>query len=280
MPFRILILVVTMLAMGAGVDITVARQPPSRPNVVLIITDDLGYGDLGSYGGTDAKTPNLDRLARDGVRLTDAYERPELFPTRAALISGRYQQRVGIEWPLASATDQDRGQPVTGASLPALLKKNGYTTGLGGKWPLGFKSEFGPHAHGFDEFFGFLSGALDYYSHLRGDGVPDLYENTMPVESPPISPTKSRGARSALSIVTAARRFSRGGLQRHPLAVPATRSSAVGSQAVPRLRKPAIADCFRVPRIRCRPHVKTMCGCSSALTRALAPSCQRSNVMG
>jgi arylsulfatase A-like enzyme len=71
---------------------------------------------------------------------------------------------------------------VTGASLPALLKKNGYATGLIGKWHLGFKSEFGPNAHGFDEFFGFVSGAVDYYTHRRGDGTADLYENTTPVE--------------------------------------------------------------------------------------------------
>jgi arylsulfatase A-like enzyme len=72
---------------------------------------------------------------------------------------------------------------VTGASLPALLKKSGYSTGLIGKWHLGFKPEFGPNAHGFDEFFGFVSGAVDYYSHRRGDGTPDLYENNKPVES-------------------------------------------------------------------------------------------------
>jgi arylsulfatase A-like enzyme len=184
MTLRILLFVVAMIgAASSSVEIIESRQA-SRPNVVLIITDDLGYGDLGSYGGTDAKTPNLDRLARDGVRLTDAYSNgANCSPTRSALITGRYQQRVGIEWPLASERDLDRGLPVTGASLPALLKKNGYATGLIGKWHLGFKPEFGPNAHGFDEFFGFLSGAVDYYSHLRGDGVADLYENTTPVES-------------------------------------------------------------------------------------------------
>src|SRR5262245_35918259 len=73
----------------------------NKPNVILIIMDDLGYGDLGSYGVRDAKTPNLDRLAREGVRLTDAYANgPNCTPTRAALISGRYQQRVGLEWPI------------------------------------------------------------------------------------------------------------------------------------------------------------------------------------
>jgi arylsulfatase A-like enzyme len=161
-----------------------APQPGRKPNVVLIIMDDLGYGDIGSYGVTDARTPNLDRLAREGVRLTDAYANgANCTPTRAALISGRYQQRVGIEWPLNSS-EQDRGLPVTGMSLPALLKKSGYATGLVGKWHLGFKPEFGPNAHGFDEFFGFLSGAVDFYTHRRGDGTHDLFENTTPVEVP------------------------------------------------------------------------------------------------
>jgi arylsulfatase A-like enzyme len=160
-------------------------QPAARPNVVLIIMDDIGYGDLGSYGVTDAKTPNLDRLAREGVRLTDAYANgPVCSPTRAALISGRYQQRVGIEWALSSTNDRDKSLPATRTSLPALLKTSGYATGLVGKWHLGFDPQIGPNAHGFDEFFGFLSGATNYYTHLDGGGRPDLYENTTPVETP------------------------------------------------------------------------------------------------
>jgi len=148
--------------------------------------DDMGYGDIGSYGVKDARTPNLDRLAREGVRLTDAYANASnCSPTRTGLISGQYQQRYGIEWPLGAAPgDSARGLPARGTSLPALLKRNGYATGLIGKWHLGFKPEFGPNAHGFDEFFGFVSGAVDYYTHRRGDGKPDLYENTTPVEVP------------------------------------------------------------------------------------------------
>ncbi len=163
-----------------------AARNDNRPNVVLILMDDIGYGDIGSYGVTDAKTPNLDRLAREGIRLTDAYANASnCSPTRAGFISGRYQQRYGIEWPLGAAPgDSARGLPVTGTSLPALLKKNGYATGLIGKWHLGDKPEFSPMAHGFDEFFGFLGGALDYYTHLRGNGKPDLYENATPVETP------------------------------------------------------------------------------------------------
>lgn len=157
-----------------------AVQPPRpKPNVVLIMTDDMGYGDLSSYGATDIRTPNIDRLARGGVRLTDAYANGSVCtPTRAALMTGRYQQHVGLEDVLTIAPRHlDRGLAATGDTLPALLKKNGYATALYGKWHLGYKTEFGPNAHGFDEFFGFLSGAVDYYTHQRMDGKRDLVEN-------------------------------------------------------------------------------------------------------
>ena len=165
-------------------------QAQRPPNVVLVMMDDMGYGDLGSYGASDVRTPNIDRLAREGVRLTDAYANgPVCTPTRAALISGRYQQRVGLEWILTiSPADRELGLPALGTSLPALLKTNGYTTGLLGKWHLGWKPEFGPIAHGFDEFYGFLSGAHSYYTNQAeifrvGGGPPDLFENTTPVEA-------------------------------------------------------------------------------------------------
>jgi arylsulfatase A-like enzyme len=178
-----------------------APQPAHPPNVVLILMDDLGYGDLGSYGGPDARTPNLDRLTRQGVRLTDAYANGAVCtPTRAALISGRYQQRVGLEWVLVDeAPDLERGLRATGTSLPALLKTNGYATGLIGKWHLGWKPEFGPNAHGFDEFFGFLSGAHDYYTRPAG-GPSDLYENTTPVE--PAGYLTDEITRRAVSFIT------------------------------------------------------------------------------
>lgn len=163
-----------------------AQTPgPARPNVVLIITDDVGYGDLGSYGAPDIKTPNIDSLARDGVKLTDFYAAPQCTPTRAALISGRYQQRVRLERALGSANTPtgEGGLPVTGRSLPQLLKGNGYATALIGKWHLGYKPEFTPNAHGFDYFFGFKSGFIDYYQHTGGDGLHDLYENGEPAHA-------------------------------------------------------------------------------------------------
>lgn len=186
MSQRLPIFIAFVIGLAASANTLAQRSPQTanrKPNVVLIITDDLGYGDIGSYGARDARTPNLDRLAREGVRLTESYSNgANCTPTRAALISGRYQQRVGLEWPLGSE-EQDRGLPVNGRSLPALLRANGYATGLVGKWHLGFKPEFGPNAHGFDEFFGFLCGAVDYYTHRRGDGTPDLFENTKPIEA-------------------------------------------------------------------------------------------------
>jgi arylsulfatase A len=113
-----------------------ASAASSRPNIILIMTDDMGYADLGSYGGKDIRTPTLDRLAKDGVRLTDAYANGVLCsPTRAALISGRYPQRGAIE--TALGPEGTRGLTVSGSSLPQLLKNGGYRTGLIGKWHLG-----------------------------------------------------------------------------------------------------------------------------------------------
>ncbi len=160
-----------------------AGQPAApRPNVVLILADDMGYGDLGAYGATDVKTPNLDRLAAEGVRLTDFYANaPVCTPTRAGLISGRYQQRVMMERPLSSTgADLEAGLPATGRSLPRLLADAGYDTALIGKWHLGYKPDVTPRAHGFGYFWGYLSGYLDWYTHVRGDGANDLWENESP----------------------------------------------------------------------------------------------------
>ena len=165
-----------LLAQGRTVD-------PNKPNVILIVTDDIGYGDFGVYGAPDVRTPNIDRLAKQGARLTDFYAAPQCTPTRAALITGRYQQRVLLERALGSVGGElEKGLPATGRSLPQLLKNGGYATGLIGKWHLGYKPEFGPNAHGFDYFFGFLSGYIDFYTHTRGgDGESDLFENTSPI---------------------------------------------------------------------------------------------------
>src|SRR3954452_1653236 len=157
-----------------------------RPNVVLIMSDDLGYGDLSSYGATDIKTPVIDSIGQAGIRLTDFYANGVLCsPTRAGLITGRYQQRYSIENALAAATqpNADIGLPVTGRSLPQLLKNNGYATALVGKWHLGTRPEFSPNKHGFDYFFGFKSGYIDHYQHTDGTGMSDLFENEQPTRA-------------------------------------------------------------------------------------------------
>ena len=181
------------LLLAAFVVVTVAALPQraaaqERPNIVLIVADDLGYGDLSSYGAPDIRTPNLDRLAREGVRLTQFYANaPVCTPTRAALLTGRYQQRLPLDRPLETnaatpVTGLDIGLAATGRSLPQLLKNQGYATALIGKWHLGFKPEFHPNRHGFDYFWGFLAGYVDWYAHVRGDGQPDLWENATAVQ--------------------------------------------------------------------------------------------------
>jgi arylsulfatase A-like enzyme len=151
-------------------------QGVRKPNVIFILVDDMGYADLSSYGSKDIRTPNIDRLAKEGVKLTQAYSNgPVCTPTRAALMTGRYQQRVGLEWAIPAGV-KDPGLPVEETSLARMLKNNGYATALIGKWHLGYKSEFSPNAHGFDEYFGIPSGNVDMYSHQEINGTHSLYE--------------------------------------------------------------------------------------------------------
>lgn len=165
---------------------TVAKTnpKPSRPNIIFLFADDLGWGDLSCYGRPDYRTRNLDRLASEGVRFTDAYSASAVCtPTRCAFITGRYpgRSKIGLVEPLPSTNNRvglEPGHP----TIASLLKANGYDTALVGKWHLGFRPEWGPNAHGFDEFFGTLAGASDYHLHKNGLGQPDLYENLTPVE--------------------------------------------------------------------------------------------------
>src|SRR5688500_12926987 len=139
---RIILLAAAMAAAVATAPILAQSGEARRPNVVLIITDDVGYGDFCSYGAPDVSTPHIDSLAKDGVRLTDFYANgATCTPTRTGLMSGRYQQRFALERPIGSATsaDAEMGLPATGRSLPQLLKNHGYATALIGKWHLGYK---------------------------------------------------------------------------------------------------------------------------------------------
>ena len=132
-----------------------------RPNIVVIVADDMGYADIGVHGSREIPTPNIDALARNGIRFTDAYVTgPYCSPTRAGLLTGRYQQRFGHEFNPALATES--GLPLGETTLADRLKAAGYTTALIGKWHLGSAHRFHPLERGFDEFFGFLGGAHSY----------------------------------------------------------------------------------------------------------------------
>ncbi len=136
------------------------------------MADDLGYADVSCYGRPDFQTPNIDRLATEGLRLTQAYANSAVCSaTRTALITGRYQYRlpVGLEEPLAGPQRQV-GLPPEHPTLPSLLKKAGYGTTLIGKWHLGSLPDYGPLKSGYDRFYGFRGGALDYFTHKPGVG--------------------------------------------------------------------------------------------------------------
>ncbi|MBM3768264.1 MAG: twin-arginine translocation pathway signal protein [Acidobacteria bacterium] len=165
-------------AIGAGL----TAQPASRPNVVLIMTDDMGYADLGCYGSKDISTPHIDGIARSGVRLTDCYSNgPVCTPTRCGLMTGRYQQRFGLEWALGPGV-KGYGLEPHNTTIATLLKNAGYKTALFGKWHLGYEPEFGPNRHGFETFAGLLSGNVDHYSHKEINDEEDWYEDTKPVK--------------------------------------------------------------------------------------------------
>jgi arylsulfatase A-like enzyme len=156
----------------------------ARPNIIFILADDMGWGDLSCYGRPDYRTPNLDLLASQGTRFTDAYSASAVCtPTRCGYITGRYPARfrIGLEEPLP-ATNLDVGLEPGQPTIASRLKQGGYETALIGKWHLGFRPEWGPNAHGFDEFFGILAGAGDYFLHKNGLGQADLYENLTAVE--------------------------------------------------------------------------------------------------
>ncbi|MCX4979570.1 sulfatase [Streptomyces sp. NBC_00620] len=155
---------------------TAASGSGRRPNLLVILGDDLGWADLSSYGAPHIKTPNLDRLARQGVRFTDAYSgSATCSPTRFSLYTGRYPGRTkgGLAEPIANRT---QGLDPSHPTLASLLKKAGYATALIGKWHCGFLPDYGPTKSGWDEFFGNFGGVLEYFSKLGQLGAYDLYE--------------------------------------------------------------------------------------------------------
>lgn len=182
------------------IHLSFAQHPP---NIVLIVADDLGYGDLRCYGAENIQTPRLDALAAQGVRLTTFYANgPECTPTRTALLTGRYQQRVGgLECAIGlgnigryeeakQLSDQGKlGLPPEFNVLPRILKEQGYQTAIIGKWHLGEGEAYRPGAHGFDYSIGPLGGAVDYFHHTEPvgefigtymEGNHDFYRNDAP----------------------------------------------------------------------------------------------------
>ena len=178
----------------AGISRQLVRKHP--PNIVLIVSDDQGYNDLGCYGGTEIKTPNLDRLAKEGVRLTSFYVTwPACTPSRGSLLTGRYPQRNGTyDMFRNDKVDQDYlytteeyavswemvgGMDTSEVLIPRVLKKAGYVSGIFGKWDLGQLHRFLPLQRGFDDFYGYVNTGIDYWTHERY-GVPSMYRGNKP----------------------------------------------------------------------------------------------------
>ena len=159
----------------------------NQPNIIFIVADDLGYADLGCYGGRgfdgtgqQSVSPNLDALAASGMKFTQGYSNsPVCSPTRFALMTARWQYRLrgALDEPIRSSSKGSTtlGMPPTHATLPSMLKDAGYRTALIGKWHLGYPPHFGPLKSGYEEFFGPMSGGVDYFTHCSSTGDHDLY---------------------------------------------------------------------------------------------------------
>ncbi len=167
----------------------------NRPNIVFILADDLGYGDLGCYGREDITTPRLDAMAAAGVRFTAHYANgPECSPTRAAFLTGRYQQWIGgLECAIGTGNvgryddairlreTNDLGLPTSLPTLPRLLQAAGYDTGLFGKWHLGYEPKFAPGGHGFDQAYYCIGGEMDYFHYTDNVAGYNLFRDGQPI---------------------------------------------------------------------------------------------------
>jgi arylsulfatase A-like enzyme len=142
-----------------------------KPNIVYIFADDLGYGDLSCYGAKDINTPNIDQIAKEGIKFTEFYSASSVCsPSRAALLTGRYPQRMGINTVFFS--ESFTGIPDKEITIPEILKEKGYATGIVGKWHLGHHSKYLPLQHGFDEYFGIpYSNDMESVVYMRGNEV-------------------------------------------------------------------------------------------------------------
>ena len=178
----------TMLALLIAFIVTLTAHPLSAqqsesptPNIVHIVADDLGFKDVGFNGCTDIKTPNIDALANGGARFSQFYVQPMCTPTRAALLTGRYPYRYGLQTAVIPSVS-DYGLDTTEWLLPQSLKEAGYTTAIIGKWHLGHADrKFWPRQRGFDYQYGAMIGELDYFTHSE-HGVLDWYRDNQPVK--------------------------------------------------------------------------------------------------
>ncbi len=148
-----------------------------KPNIILIVADDLGYGDLSIFGNEYISTPNIDKLGHDGIIMTDFHSNGSVCsPTRAALLTGKYQQKVGVPGVITAKNHRDKGLLLDEKTFAEIAKEVGYKTGVFGKWHLGYDPKFSPVKQGFDEFIGFVSGNVDYHSHLDQEGYEDWWK--------------------------------------------------------------------------------------------------------
>jgi arylsulfatase A-like enzyme len=168
------------LVLGSGS--ALAKPPKDRPNFLFIMADDLGFADLSCYGRDDYKTPHLDALAASGMQFMHSYANSAVCSaTRTALATGRYQYRlpVGLEEPVAV---RDVGLPPEHPTIASVLKDAGYATAVLGKWHLGSLPTYGPLQSGYEHFWGFRGGGVDYYTHKSPAKLPDLWDRDVPVE--------------------------------------------------------------------------------------------------
>lgn len=157
---------------------SVASTIAARPNLIVIMVDDMGYGDAGCYGGKDFPTPNLDRMAREGLKFTDFHSSgPVCSPTRAGLLTGRYQQRAGVAGVVYAAFNRNRhhGLQMEEVTFAEILKESGYRTGMFGKWHLGYEEQYNPTYQGFGKYVGYVSGNVDFHTHIDGAGIFDWW---------------------------------------------------------------------------------------------------------
>jgi uncharacterized sulfatase len=186
-------LVLAGLAYGCTLESTEEFDSGERsaPNVVIVFLDDVGYGDLGSYGHPTIRTPNMDRMAAEGVRLTGFYAAaPSCSPSRAGLLTGRYPVRAGILWALGP--EEENGIQAEEWTLAEALREQGYRTAAVGKWHLGSWPGLLPTEHGFDSFFGLLYSNDMIRPWVNTDRPLELYRDTEPIEHPVDQATLTR----------------------------------------------------------------------------------------